>query len=287
MTWFLDLRAQSTGGGLSDSVAVYNQDAPSSPAELEKEIGGRNILVVTHGFNVNRRDGRNALSLWESMLSLPGDVAYVGVLWPGDSSWLHGLDYPVEGGEAINSGNRLGDFLTKNFPASALLFASHSLGARVVLQAIRRIGGKMPVRNLMLMAGAIDDTCLEDEYQDAARNVEKISVLSSFHDEVLALAFPLGNFFQGILDRGSPYMHAALGREGPRTAANGRVQSGWQIPDAWHYGHHDYLPSAPCHAPPLPLPQTVPPVKGPASPWTFPEWQQAWSAAMLCSRFWP
>jgi hypothetical protein len=146
----------------------------------------------------------------------------------------------------------------------------------------------MPVKNLMLMAGAIDDTCLDDEYGDAVSNVDKISVLSSSNDEVLALAFPLGNLFQGILDRGSPYMHAALGREGPRTTVNGKVQTGWQIPNLWDYGHHNYLPSTPCLAPPLPLPQPFPSLKSPVPGWAnFDEWQQAWSAAMLCSRFWP
>ena len=287
MTWFLDLRAQSTGGGLADSVAIYNQDVLSSVADLTQEIGGRDILVVTHGFNVNRQDGRTALSLWQQMLPPPATVAYLGLLWPGDSSWLHGLDYPVEGSEAMDSGDKLASFLLQNFPSASLSLVSHSLGARVMLQALRGIGNGMRVKHLMLMAGAIDDTCLNDEYGDAVKYVEKISVLSSSNDEVLSLAFPLGNLVQGILLRGSPYMKTALGRDGPQTPFPGAVQPGWQIPGAWKYGHHNYLPSTPC-AKLLSLPQPFPTLTDPVPAWAnFIEWQQAWSAAMLCSRFWP
>jgi hypothetical protein len=286
MTWFLDLRAQAVGGGVAQDVAIYEGSVPKAICDLQKFVRNEDVVVATHGFNVNRADGRTALSCWENLLSVPHTTAYLAVLWPGDSAWIPAIDYPIEGNEAIASGNLLATFILKNLSgAASVSFASHSLGARVVLQAIRGICANLRVRNLLLMAGAIDDTCLTDEYRDAAAAVDKISVLASFHDEVLALAFPGGNLLSGIVTRGSPYWHAALGREGPQTTAGTTVQSGWQIPDAWQYGHHNYLPTA-AGAAPMPVPETVPdlmaavPACAPLNGWTA-----AWSAAILSTRF--
>ena len=100
---------------------------------------------------------------------------------------------------------------------------------------------------------------------------------------MLALAFPGGNFLSGIVTRGSPYWHAALGHAGPDTTAGTTVQMGWQIPNPWKYGHHNYLPTV-VGAEQLPLPQTVPELTAESS-WDFNEWQAAWSAAILSTRF--
>jgi hypothetical protein len=272
---------------VAQDVAVYSDEILSSIGALQAAVRNREVLFATHGFNVNRAGGRNSLGCWEQWLSLPSQTIYIAVLWPGDSAWIPAVDYPIEGNEAIVSGNLLAAFIMANLlGAAAFSFASHSLGARVVLQAIRGISKAVRVRCLMLMAGAIDDNCLDNEYVDSSQAVEKIAVLASDHDEVLALAFPAGNFFAGIATRGSPYWHAALGREGPQTTLNGKVQWDWNIPDPWRYGHHHYL----AQSMPLPawsrpsLPQYLPPPSPDRPSWgDFDEWRAAWSAAMLSS----
>jgi len=285
MTWFLDLRAQAVGGGVAQDVAIYEDATPRSVADVQEFVRNRPAILATHGFNVNRADGRNALSCWEALLSLPSTTAYLAVLWPGDSAWVPALDYPIEGSEAISAGNLLAAFVLKNLSgAGSLSFVSHSLGARVVLQAIRGIAKNLRVAHLLLMAGAIDDTCLTGEYTDAAGAITRISVLASFHDEVLALAFPAGNFLSGIFTRGSPYVHAALGHGGPQTTAGTTVQTGWQIPNPWKYGHHNYLPTQPGQPPFLP-PQTIPALSAEVPSDYSGEWQPAWSAAILSTRF--
>ena len=289
MTWFLDLRALPQGGGLAPEVAVFNQVRPSTAAALAAAVAGHDVLLITHGFNVDRACGRAALGFWDSWQSLPDGVVTIGVLWPGDSVWAPGLDYVIEGNEAIASGERLAGFVAAHFQAgTSLAFASHSLGARVMLQAIQTLvrtrGRHPPILRLMLMAGAIDDSCLSGEYAVAARAVGRISVLASWHDMVLAMAFPLGNPIAGIFSRGMPYWHAALGREGPESGLDGRVHPGWQIPNPWCYGHHHYLPAQAPVAAPLPLPQHVPPITTPA-PWGFPEWRACWSAAVHSTRY--
>ena len=139
MTRFLDCRMNPVGGELSTLVAV-NQGASIADytglalADLLNAIQGQHVLIGTHGFNVNRADGIACLSNWEGLLQLPPSSVFVGLLWPGDSVWAHGLDYPDEPKVADQAGALLGPFLDANFAgAGSVSFASHSLGARVVL----------------------------------------------------------------------------------------------------------------------------------------------------------
>jgi len=277
MTWFLDLRADSAGGNPAREVQVrqdgnilFHMDA------LLEEVRGRDVLLGTHGFNVNRKDGIASLSSWSNLLQLGEGALFIGVLWPGDSRWLPVVDYPFEGGEARDSGRLLAKFLDQYFEeAASLSFASHSLGARMVLETISQIHHR--VRRLTLMAGAIEDNCLIKEYDDVPAKVDEISVLASHSDNVLKLAFPIGNILGGIIYRGHPYWHGALGRGGPGHPLPVNLHSGWQIPDNWKYGHGDYLGSA---ALPLPPPVTVPPQGSP-----LPSPKPAWSAGFVSTRF--
>jgi hypothetical protein len=285
MTWFLDLRANPVGGGVRPDILIDQDGRPKLIPDLKAAIRNRDVLFATHGFNVTAAWGRTTLAGWEGWQSLPAGTVYIAVLWPGDSSWAHGLDYPVEGNDAMASGNLLAAFITNNLTgAASFSFASHSLGARVVLQTILRLA--RPVRRLMLMAGAIADSCLGGEYANAAKWVEEISVLASHKDTVLEFAFPLGNLAAWIIDEGSPFWRAALGRDGPQSGVQGKVVSGWQLPDGWGFNHGDYLPanppSRPALATPLPFPRAgdPPPDNGGA----FADWRPAWSAAITSTR---
>jgi len=283
MTYFLDLRADSVGGILAADVTPRNGWNAIAPDALDRQAQGRDILFVAHGFRVDRQGGIDRLSQWENRLQLGVSALFVGILWPGDSSWVLGLDYPVEGNEAIGSGKMLSQYINRDFAdAASLSFASHSLGARVVLETARGLSRR--VRSLILMAGAIDDDCLTDEYRDAAGNAEHIAKLASKGDEVLKLAFPAGNFVSGLITRQSPYWHAALGREGPAAPRADTVWPRWQIPDGWNYDHGDYFGGAPAVGPLIAPPQDVPPQD--TSPPVAPvDWKPAWSAAIAASRY--
>ena len=160
---------------------------------------------------------------------------------------------------------------------------SHSLGARMVLQALN--GMDRRVRRLILMAAAIEDNCLVNEYREAAAKASEIYVLASRSDAVLELAFPVGNLVGEILMRGHPYSRIALGRDGPSRPIPLAQRGGvWQIPDGWNYGHLDYLPSqsiGPEFEPPVPVPGESasvpldPPVDG---------WKSSWSAGAISTQ---
>lgn len=289
MTRFLDLRLSAVGGGLATEVGVCQatslNDYRSLPlSELSQAVQARHVLIATHGFNVDRADGIACLSNWEGLLQLPPSSAFVGLLWPGDSVWAHGLDYPDEPKIANEAGALLADFLDRNFSqAASLSFASHSLGARAVLATISHL--TQTVRRVVLMAGAVDDNCLTTEFKAAAAKIGTISVLSSKRDEVLSMAFPLGNFFAGILAEGHPWWRAALGHQGPSKARPANFLAPFEIPDNWDYQHGNYLHIDPPPAPILPIPTEPPPNGSPAPAQGAPGWQEAFSAAFASTRF--
>ena len=163
----------------------------------------------------------------------------------------------------------------------------------VVLQIIA--GLNRPVRRLLLMAGAIDNTCLAAEFAAPAARVQSISVLASRSDDVLKWAFPAGNFVSGLFSRGAPYIHEALGREGPAEpypSAN-NLHPDWQIPDDWHFDHGSYLPSDPLGPIPFtPLPyfpspdMAAPPAFAPAALRDNAALWQPWFSAAIQALRW-
>jgi pimeloyl-ACP methyl ester carboxylesterase len=292
MTRFLDLRHDAIGGGLvgMDGVATFEATAISNYTGLRRDefvaaLSGRDLLIVSHGFNVDRQAGIACLSNWERLLTpqLPANMRFVGLLWPGDSTWAHGLDYPEEPRMANDSGALLAAFLdTYLGEANSISFISHSLGARVVLETIARLS--RPVRAALLMAPAIDDNCLNTEFRAAAKNTGQIAVLSSKMDHVLGMDFPLGNFLAGIIAAGHPWWRAALGHCGPVQPLPESFLSPHAIPDGWAFDHGDYLhidagppppisPDALQLAPHAPLPGNG-----------QPGWQEAFTAFFAAQR---
>ncbi len=294
--WFLSTRVQSRGGP-AGPVKILDAERPGYPGDLTSEllgaIRGREVFFAAHGFNVHQADGIEHLTEWFAKTQI-GNAVPIGILWPGDAVIPIFIDYVIEGDEAIQSGKLLAAFLNAHFTgAVSLCFASHSLGARVVLQTIEGLAGSFRIRRTLLMAGAIDDDCLTDEYGAAGDRIENISILASTRDAVLALAYPIGNPLQGIIDRGHPYYRAALGREGPArpNLLAPHLHPDWQIPANLDYGHLDYLPGQKITAA-FTVPVDIPPDDGPDPPaGTTPpdadpeQWKPAWSAAFASIRY--
>lgn len=296
MTRFLDVRLQPVGGTVAQQIALFAGSGICdytgiTLADFQSFIQGQHVLIGAHGFNVNRADGIACLSGWQTLLQLPPSSVFVGLLWPGDSIWAHGLDYPAEASVADHAGQRVAAFVDANFGAVASIsFVSHSLGARVVLSAISNM--KRRVRRLTLMAGAIDNDCLAGEFGSVPASVDSISLLASTGDTILSELFPLGNFFAGILDAGHPWARSALGHRGPAGAAPSNFQPPFQIPDGWSYNHGDYLNFNSPAPPRLALPTDVPGVQsGPPTALLDPQgnalpgWKAAFSSAFASTRF--
>lgn len=284
MTLFIDLRASANGGIVADEATVWeNGSLPVSHDEFAKRVYGRQVLFVMHGFNVDRESGVASLSNWTQRCNLPPSYLPVGVLWPGDSVYAPVVDYVYEGVEAIASGKLLARFLNLNATgATRMCFASHSLGARVLLETARHLD--VPPYQVFIMAGAIENDCLEREYADSAKRIGRIYTLASHEDWVLEFAFPAGNLVGEIIMHGHPYDRTALGRSGPvLPAPEGVSVTPWQIPDDWDYGHLDYLSHQLGPIVPFPIEQP-----GDTTPPPFPAnrndgWKASWSAETVAT----
>jgi hypothetical protein len=248
MTLFLNFRTTSTGGAVNTNPQLYSGLGDGSPgwsvippAQLRTTFAGKSVLFAVHGFNVNQPHGAVSLGLLDNYLALAAPGLYVGVLWPGDSV-IPIVDYPFEGSVALDCGRRLADFCN-DFCSSAqtISFVSHSLGARLVLEAVS--GLKRKARSVCLTAAAINRDCLTTEYAIAAQKSEQISILASREDLVLKVAFSVGDPFADLLHEDHTPFQVALGSEGPPTPT--QVRAPWQISDSGQtgdYGHSDYLP---------------------------------------------
>lgn len=244
MARFISVRAgvksRSVGKALAfDWTAGAAYDLVADDA-VRRDVAGADVILATHGFNVAFAGGVAALSRLETALALDPRQRFFGVLWPGDF-WLPVVNYPWEAEDAVASGKELADYANRVFAgANSISFISHSLGARVVLEAVRRLN--RPALEVCLTAGAVDRDCLTRQYLDAARNAGRISVLSSTKDKVLRLAYPAGDFISDLLlgDSDSPWK-GALGRKGPPTPVRAPI-FGQPIPSASGFDHGDYLP---------------------------------------------
>jgi hypothetical protein len=243
MSWFINLRGGAYGAVCAPYVLQGDPQSLRMSALSNNAISiaakGKNVLLATHGFNVSYESGLRSLGHLETALDLAADEFFIGVLWPGD--WvIPAINYPFEDKIASQSGKYLGDFCGRYLKSvRGLNFVSHSLGARVILEAI--IACTLPVRSACITAGAVNAGCLTEEYQAAARKCQDIRTLSSRADTVLQFAFPPGDAAADLLDPDHPPFEPAMGRGGPEPL----LQSGvfpTEIPDASGYNHGDYLP---------------------------------------------
>lgn len=248
MTYYVSFRTRNTGGPVADA-RVLESDGTSplrfrvvNDNEWRQLCSGCNLRFVTHGFNVNQSDGASQLARLGAFLALPPADLFVAVLWPGDS-WIPVVDYPFEGDVAIECGRRLASFCdTLCTGAATISFASHSLGGRLILEAVSRLQREAHV--VCLTAAAVNRDCLITEYQDAAANAGSVSALASHEDYVLKLAFSVGDPLADLLHPDHTPFSAALGYDGPPRNHPAPVTAPWQISDGADYGHGNYLPPA-------------------------------------------
>ena len=156
--------------------------------------------IFIHGYN--RTEDQVAQDYKVFSAALKQDcIAYS---WPGGS---HPLDFPAAVNRANLAGYRLRDvFSMRCLRASNENVITHSLGARVELTALA--GGSFRIKKLILMGAAVDWNVFNRgaEFEKVPACCDSIHVLYSNRDEVLKLAFPLGDFGGD---------HRALGLDGP------------------------------------------------------------------------
>ena len=246
-TLFLNFR-NGTGRALMQEPRIWRRRAEEpgkvalEPVTLESfraEIDHRKLAVVTHGFNVSHDSGVRGLGRLREAMGLDEGWRFVGVLWPGDAV-IPFVNYPLEARDAAKCGRRLAKFLNAHAGhAAGFAFASHSLGARVVLDAAQALDHR--VEAVCVTAAAADDDALTKQYPRLLEKVGRISVVASTEDLVLKLAYPAGDLISDITyDSDSPFRRA-LGSKGTRRPAPARTTN-YQTPRQPAYDHGSYFP---------------------------------------------
>jgi esterase/lipase superfamily enzyme len=205
MTLYINFRSQHVGGSVIDPYVVRG-DITTDPLTLKyidysaigSLVAGKNVLIGVHGFNVSLKEGVRVLGQLEPYLGLSSAEIFLGVLWPGDY-WLPVVNYPFEGRVSMDCGRRLATFCNRWFSkAQSLSFVSHSLGARLVLEAVKNL--ERVVQSVCLTAAAVNKDCLATEYSSATQKSSAISILASRKDWVLQVAFHIGDPIADLLN---------------------------------------------------------------------------------------
>jgi hypothetical protein len=248
MTYFLNFRTDPVGGGASSGMMLHGDGSdPQSlqivpDAQIAGIVAGKDLLLAAHGFNVNYADGVAQLGLLDQNLGLQAPRLMIGILWPGDFYGI-GVDYPWEGEVALEAGRNLAVICNRDCQgAASLSFFSHSLGARLILEAISRMR-RPDVSLACLTAGAINRRCLIEEYALSAARCKQIGVLASYRDWVLKFLFPVADPFADLLYPDHSLFQAALGYLGPADPTPPHIDRPWLIDAEEDFGHLDYMPT--------------------------------------------
>jgi hypothetical protein len=245
---YISFRAGGTSRDLGVGEPLLLTGAPASGfrlmngAEVASAVTAKHILFAVHGFNTDFRRGAAQMAGFDAALALSSSAAFWGVLWPGDA-WMPYVNYPFEAEDAVECGKRLATLCAGRFrDAASFSFLSHSLGGRVVLEAVKRLPQDRKARMMCLMAAAVDRDALTRHYKAALGKSEHVYVLSSAKDDVLKLAYPVGDFFSDLFgDSDSPFK-GALGLKGPNPSAGPTVDDN-RIARSPPCSHRGYLPN--------------------------------------------
>ncbi len=247
MVWIINQRTAGQAGAIAAAACWDVTPGPTptyavvTPAALDARTAGREVIIAIHGFNLSRPKAVRAYATLERMLALTDDQVFLGVCWPGDG-WAPVVNYPWEASDARKCGDLLAAWLTTAIPrAQSFSFVSHSLGGRLLLQAVRSLA--RPAGEVCITAGAVDDDALVKEFAALKDKARRVSVLTSRRDKVLLGAYPLGDLISDLFlgDKHSPW-HGALGFYGPNPAGAPGNMTHRPIPKALGYDHGDYFP---------------------------------------------
>ena len=223
---------------IGDGTAANPTFRPMTGAEIAEAVTGKNLLFATHGFNVGLKLGARQMAQLERRMAIAASATFWGVLWPGDF-FLTVVNYLFEACDAVECGKRLAALCNAQFgDAASLSFMSHSLGGRLILEAVKRLNRK--AKSMCLAAAAVDRDVLTRQYAVALANCESVAVLSSVRDRVLQLAYPGGDFLSDLFGDGDSPFRTALGFRGPRPYPGASVAH-HPIPKALDCDHSDYL----------------------------------------------
>ena len=163
--------------------------------EFLKNISGKRLLMLVHGYNNEQDEIYDAYSIIEEKVRVQLNSEYddvMGYIWPGGDSKFEWWQAKRSANGVARRFRRLIERLSES--AASLDLMSHSLGARVILKAMKQANannGKVPVRNYYCTAASVDDEVFEprEEFYSAMDKFGQIYVFHSRRDKVLKWAY--------------------------------------------------------------------------------------------------
>ena len=189
-----------------------NQYDVLTEANLARQMKGKHVLILVHGFrstlsSVGTAYQRILKGLIDANLRGSGGYDLVlGFTWPGFETALGFFPAQPFANRSAGYLRSLLELAGRN--ARAIDLQTHSLGARVALQALGG-GTTAKIENLLLTAAAVDDEAIEPkrEFNGALGYCRRCIVYHSERDNVLKVGFPIGDL---------PEFDHALGWKGPQ-----------------------------------------------------------------------
>ena len=181
--------------------------------EFLTNISKKRLLMLVHGYNNEQDEIYDAYSIIEEKVRIHLNSEYddvMGYIWPGGDSKFEWRQAKRSANGVARRFRRLVDRLSES--AASLDLMSHSLGARVILKAMKQAkanNGRVPIRNYYCTAASVDDEVFDprEEFQSAIDKFSHIYVFHSRRDKVLRWAY------------GAAEGDVALGLSGPEDRA--------------------------------------------------------------------
>lgn len=163
--------------------------------EFLPTIAQRRVLMLVHGYNNEQDEIYDAYSIIEDKIRTHLNSEYddiVGYVWPGGDAKLDWWQAKRSANGVARRFRRLVNRLSGS--AESLDLMSHSLGARVILKAMKQAqsnNGKAPIRNYYCTAASVDDEVFEprEEFHRMNDRFAQIHIFHSRRDRVLKLAY--------------------------------------------------------------------------------------------------
>src|SRR5882762_4010049 len=194
------LRKASRGGG------PRKYHSATRPAHLPRE----RFVIIVHGFNRTEDEARESyVSFQDNLIGVANRVGrdLCAVFWTGDSwtPFLRVLKYPSLIDNAIACAAPLAEFIAgchrRAGGPSEIIVVAHSLGCRLVLEALLSLKDRKPTPQLnltvVLMAAAVPTQYLGSTgyLKNSVRVARRIYVMFSPVDKTLARLFAPGQRF--------------------------------------------------------------------------------------------
>jgi hypothetical protein len=219
--------------GARPIVITARRDPIGGPAVSPYAVGGplppvRRLTILVHGYNNTKKSASEKWKETRGKLEQATSLRKMGQLaeyyWPCESKFQPASKflYFRQVPRAVACGDALANLVLARAltePPLIVQFIGHSLGCRLILQAVKKIGDslevlrkngaspKLTLKTALLMAAAVPEGLCEASRLYAVRFASDETVLYSRSDSILRKWFTKGQFLARLFGEPDPGVH--------------------------------------------------------------------------------